>query len=53
LRKLVEVVSKPFIGFKVKADARFDPEVRLRRIEDLNRASNAEIGPEGRFGNCF
>jgi len=44
-----EVVSKSSIGFKVKAAARFKPEEYIRYFEDLNRAPNAEIGPEGRF----
>jgi len=45
----IEVVSKPPIGFKVKAAARFKPEEYIGYFEDLNRAPNAEIGPEGRF----
>ena len=43
------MVSKASIGFKVKAAARFIPEEYIRYFDVLNRAPNAEIGPEGRF----
>jgi hypothetical protein len=57
------VVLKASIGFKVKAVARFKPEVPAKPMpcvvntfeyfEDLNLVPNAEIEPEGRFLNHF
>jgi len=47
--RYVEAVSKPSIGFKVKAAAGFKPEEYIKYFEDLDRAPNAEIGPYGRF----
>ena len=49
MNKGLEAISKPSIGFKVKADAGFKPEEYIEYFEALNRASNAEIGREGRF----
>jgi len=49
LTGLLEAVSKPSIGFKVKADAKFKPEEYFRYFEDLKRVPNAEIEFEGRF----
>jgi len=53
------MISKASIEFKVKAAARFKPEVpakpmpcvvnTLQYFEALNLAPNAEIEPEGRF----
>ena len=42
----LEAVSKPSIGFKVKAAARFKLEEYIGYFEDLNQAPNAEIGPK-------
>lgn len=46
-------VSKPSIGFKVKADAEFKPEEYTQHFEDLNSASNAGIKPKGWVCNRF
>jgi len=46
---LLEAVSKPSIGLKIKAAARFKPEEYIRYFEDLNRVPNAEIEFERRF----
>jgi len=43
------VVSKPSIGLKIKAAARFQPEEYIEYFEGWNRAPNAEIEFERRF----
>jgi len=45
----METASKSSIRFKVKAAVRIKPEEYIRYFEDLIRAPNAEIGPEGRL----
>ena len=49
LRQSLEAISKIGFWFKVKADARFKPEEYIKYFEDLNRASNAEIGQKDIF----
>jgi hypothetical protein len=44
-----EVVSKPSIGFKVKADWGGQPQEYWKYFEDWTSQSNPEIESEGRF----
>jgi hypothetical protein len=44
-----EVVSKPSIGFKVKADWDSQPQEYREYFEDWMSQSNTEIEVEGRF----
>jgi hypothetical protein len=45
----LEVVSKPSIGFKVKADWGGQPQEYQEYFEDWPPQSNTEIESEGRF----
>jgi hypothetical protein len=47
--KFIEVVSKPSIGFKVKADWAGQPHEYREYFEDWQAQSNTEIEAEGRF----
>jgi hypothetical protein len=46
---LLEAISKIGFWFKIAAWPSFKPEVRLRRIEDLKRGTNKDIGPKDIF----
>jgi hypothetical protein len=45
----LEPISKIGFWFKIAAEPSFKPEVRLRRIEDLKRDTNKDIGPKDIF----
>jgi hypothetical protein len=42
---ILEPTSKSGFWFKIKADARFNPEEYFQYFEDLNRVPNAEPCP--------
>jgi hypothetical protein len=53
LLELLRSYLKNVFWFKVKADARFNPEEYIGYFEDLNRAPNAEIGPKDFFEMAY
>jgi len=46
---IIEAVSKPSIGLKVKAGVPFKPEEYSQYFEDLNCTPNTEIEFKGRL----
>jgi len=53
VKRVLEAISKIGFWFKVAAGASFKPQVRLRRIEDLKRGTNKDIGPKDIFEISF